>query len=72
VIGSVNVTINGEPRRLPAGATVASVVELLDVGSGARGVAVALDGEVVTRSRWPETELAEGSLVEIVAAIGGG
>ena len=72
MIGSVNVTINGEPRRLPAGATVASVVELLDVGSGARGVAVALDGEVVTRSRWPETELAEGSLVEIVAAIGGG
>jgi sulfur carrier protein len=72
VIGSVNVTINCEPRRLPAGATVASVVELLDVGCGARGVAVALDGEVVTRSRWPETELAEGSLVEIVAAIGGG
>jgi sulfur carrier protein len=72
VIGSVNVTINGEPRRLPAGATVASVVELLNAGTGARGVAVALDGEVVTRSRWPETELAEGALVEIVAAIGGG
>jgi sulfur carrier protein len=68
----MNVMVNGEPRRLPAGATVASVVELLDVGSGARGVAVALDGEVVTRSRWPETELAEGALVEIVAAIGGG
>jgi sulfur carrier protein len=72
VTGGVNVTINGEPRRLPAGATVASVVELLDVGSGARGVAVALDGEVVTRSHWPQTELADGSLVEIVAAIGGG
>jgi sulfur carrier protein len=72
VTGAVNVTINGERRRLPAGATVASVVELLDVGSGARGVAVALDGEVVARSRWPDTELAEGSLVEIVAAIGGG
>ena len=68
----MNVIVNGEPRRLPAGATVASVVELLDVAAGARGVAVALDGEVVTRSRWTDTELREGSLVEIVAAIGGG
>jgi sulfur carrier protein len=68
----VNVTLNGEPRQLPAGATVASVVELLDVGPGARGVAVALDGEVVTRSEWPATELREGALVEIVAAIQGG
>jgi sulfur carrier protein len=68
----VNVTVNGEARRLPPGATVASVLLLLDVTPGARGVAVALDGEVVTRSRWPETELREGSLIEIVAAIGGG
>jgi sulfur carrier protein len=68
----VNVTVNGEARRLPAGATVATVVELLDVGPGARGVAVALDGEVVTRSLWPATELREGALVEVVAAIQGG
>jgi sulfur carrier protein len=68
----VNITVNGEPRRLPAGATVASVVELLSDSPGARGVAVALDGEVVIRSRWTETELREGALVEVVAAIGGG
>jgi sulfur carrier protein len=68
----MNVTVNGEPRRLPAGATVASVVELLDVSPGARGVAVALDGEVVTRSQWPQTALREGALVEVVAAIQGG
>jgi sulfur carrier protein len=68
----VNVTVNGEARLLPAGATVASVVQLLDVAPGARGVAVAVDGEVVSRSNWPQTELREGSLVEVVAAIGGG
>jgi sulfur carrier protein len=68
----MNVTVNGEPRRLQAGATVASVVEMLDVAPGARGVAVALDGEVVTRSRWPQTELRDGSLVEVVVAIQGG
>ncbi len=69
---SVQVTVNGDRRELPAGATVASVVELLAVAPDARGVAVALDGEVVTRSRWPETEVREGALIEIVAAIGGG
>lgn len=68
----MNVTVNGEARQLPAGATVASVVDLLDVAPGARGVAVALDGEVVTRSQWPATELREGALVEVVAAIQGG
>jgi sulfur carrier protein len=68
----MNVTINGEPRRLQAGATVASVVEMLDVAPGARGVAVALDGEVVTRSQWPQTRLCDGSLVEVVVAIQGG
>jgi sulfur carrier protein len=68
----MNVTVNGQPRELPAGATVANVVDLLDVAPEARGVAVALDGEVVTRSRWSATELREGALVEVVAAIGGG
>ncbi len=68
----MNVTVNGEPREVHAGATVASVVDLLDVAPGARGVAVALDGEVVSRGRWAETRLSEGSMVEVVAAIQGG
>lgn len=68
----MNVTVNGESRPLPDGSTVAGVVELLAVAPGARGVAVAVDGEVVSRSRWAHTELSEGSLVEVVAAIGGG
>jgi sulfur carrier protein len=68
----VNATVNGEPRELPAGATVASVLELLDVGGDARGVAVAVDGEVVTRSCWAVTALHDGAAIEVVAAIGGG
>ncbi len=66
------VTVNGERRELTAGATVASVVEQLDVAPGARGVAVALDGEVVTRSRWAQTELGDDARLEVVAAIQGG
>jgi sulfur carrier protein len=68
----VNVTVNGEPRQLPAGATVASVVELLDVTPGARGVAVALDEEIVIRAQWGDTTLHEGARVEVVGAIQGG
>ena len=66
------VTVNGEPRELTAGATVATVIELLDVGPDARGVAVAIDGEVVARSRWAQAEVRDGALIEVVAAIQGG
>lgn len=66
------VTINGQPRELEPSATIASVVELLGSPPGARGVAVALNGEVVARGRWTETALPEGARVEVVSAIQGG
>ena len=68
----MNVIVNGAQREVPPTATVASVVDLLDVAPGARGVAVALNGEVVTRSRWQETPLSEGAQIEVLAAIQGG
>lgn len=68
----MRINVNGEHRQLPDGATVATIVELLDVAPGARGVAVALEGEVVTRGRWAETPLADGARIEVVAAIQGG
>lgn len=73
------VTVNGRPREVPAGATVVSVLELLEAtpgvlaaGPGARGVAVAVDGEVVPRRRWASLTLREGDGVEVLAAIAGG
>jgi sulfur carrier protein len=69
---SVSVTINGEHRELPAGATVASVIESLDNAPEGRGVAVAVEGEVVPRAQWPTTELHEGATVEVVVAVQGG
>jgi len=64
--------VNGARREVPAGATVASIVELLDVAPEARGIAVALNGEVVARGRWHQTELPEGARIEVVAAVQGG
>ena len=66
------ITVNGQPTELPSGATVDSVVRLLDVAPDGRGVAVALNGEVVQRARWQLTKLSAGARIEVVAAIQGG
>jgi sulfur carrier protein len=69
---TVQVTVNGAPRTVPAGATVASVVaELTDHAHG-RGVAVALGGEVVPRGAWSSTPLRDGAQLEVVHAVQGG
>jgi sulfur carrier protein len=47
-------------------------VQSLSVGADARGVAVAVDGEVVRRGEWSSVALSDGSRVEVLAAIGGG
>jgi len=67
----VRVRVNGEERELATGTTVADVVAAL-VGREPRGVAVALDREVVPRGAWPATELAEGQEVEVLEAVAGG
>jgi sulfur carrier protein len=68
----VLVLVNGETQDLSADATLASVVESLHGRPGGRGVAIALDGEVVPRAAWDETRLSDGARVEIVAAVQGG
>jgi len=68
----VTVTVNGSRREMPEGATVASVVAELDLSAGARGVAVAVNGEVVSRTRWSDTKLPPGARIEVLAAIQGG
>jgi thiazole synthase len=68
----VTVELNGERVELAEGASVAEAVARVGVEGQSRGVAVAVDGEVVPRARWEETELREGQAVEVVRAIGGG
>ena len=66
----MNVIVNGEPTELAPGATVEAVLVALEVPD--RGVAVAVDAEVVPRGEWPEHELNEGARVEVLRAIQGG
>jgi sulfur carrier protein len=69
---SMSVTINGDRRELPEGATIASVIASLPGAPEGRGVAVAVEGEVVPRTRWSNTELCDGTRLEIVVAVQGG
>jgi sulfur carrier protein len=66
----MKLVVNGEEHELPAPVTVAGLVERMATGD--RGVAVAVDAEVVPRGEWERTELGEGQKVEILAAIQGG
>lgn len=68
----MTIRLNGEERELPTGATVAAAAALLDVNEDSRGVAVAVDGEVVPRGAWAGTVLSDGARVEVVTAIQGG
>ena len=65
------VTINGERRELDDGATIEVAVRAAGAPDG-RGVAVALDGEVVPRGEWATTEVREGQEVEVLHAVQGG
>ena len=62
----------GAPTEPATGATVKSARAALELPGGARGVAVAVDAEVVPRGEWPARELSEGARVEILRAIQGG
>jgi sulfur carrier protein len=66
----VNVILNGEPVALPEGATVATALAELDLPP--RGIAVALEREVVPRGEWESTALGDGARLEVVHAVQGG
>jgi thiazole synthase len=68
----MRIELNGEVRELPEGATLADAVRESGADRAARGVAAALDGEVVPRGEWEATPLGEGRKVEVLAAIQGG
>ncbi|MFC3608003.1 sulfur carrier protein ThiS [Stutzerimonas tarimensis] len=66
----MHIQLNGEPCELPAGQSLADLIERLQLGG--RRVAVELNLEIVPRSQFASTALTEGDRVEVVHAIGGG
>jgi sulfur carrier protein len=68
----MRVILNGEPRELRDGATVEAAVEVTGAPPEGRGVAAAVDGEVVPRREWSTTLLSDGQHVEVLQAMQGG
>ncbi len=68
----MRVVLNGSAAELADGATVREAIEALDLPAEGRGVAVAVDAEVVPRTQWDTHELNDGARIEILRAIQGG
>ncbi len=66
----MNLTLNGEPRAFDGVTDVAALVAAL--GLDVRKVAVERNLEIVPRSAYGKTPLADGDRIEIVHFIGGG
>jgi sulfur carrier protein len=68
----MTIELNGKPTSMPEGASLADAITALGGDVDRRGVAAAVDGEVVRRPEWEGTMLREGQAVEIVQAVQGG
>ena len=66
----MRISINGDPREVPDGATVSEVLQLLNIRRDA--IAVEVNREIVPRARHESSALREGDAVEIVTFVGGG
>ena len=66
-----SIRINGQDEPLVA-TTLAALLEDKAVDTAQRGIAVALNGAVVPRAAWAQTQLKSGDSVEIVRARQGG
>lgn len=67
---TIRLTLNGQPREMPDGATVD--VAVATVTRQASGVAAAVNGEVVPQRSWAGAALRDGDQVEVVTAVQGG
>ncbi|RYE53793.1 MAG: sulfur carrier protein ThiS [Rhizobiaceae bacterium] len=66
----MNLFLNGEPASVPDAVTVADFLQ--NLGMPEKGVAVERNREIVPKSMYASTRLAEGDRIEIVQFVGGG
>jgi sulfur carrier protein len=64
--------LNGNPHDDCGEQTVAGLLRVLDLEPDARGIAVAIDGEVVARAGWSTVAIPDGARVEVLTAMQGG
>jgi sulfur carrier protein len=64
------ITVNGERREAPQGATVADLLRELNLAAGR--VAIERNRQILPRPQWPNTAIEPGDRYEIVHFVGGG
>jgi sulfur carrier protein len=68
----MDLLVNGEARVSQAATVAQLLTEELEEGHTGRGIAVAVNGEVVPRTEWQDARIHTGDRVEIVRALPGG
>lgn len=66
----MQIRLNGEPREIPEGLNVSSLLAHLGLNPGR--VAIERNLEILPRAEWPTTPVLEGDRFEIVQFVGGG
>jgi sulfur carrier protein len=66
----MEIVINGKPREVPDATSLDRAVAL--ISESASGIAVAVNGDVVSRVAWPRVTLAHGDQIEVLTAVQGG
>jgi len=64
------IVVNGDKSEIAPGSTVRELLELLD--SPKRGVAVAVNSEVIRRGEWDDFVIPDGATIEVLMAVQGG
>ena len=66
----IQLSVNGQVRQLEPGVNIERLLDELELAG--KRIAVEKNGEIVPRSRYADTRLADGDTLEIVVAVGGG
>jgi len=69
--GTIGITLNDRPHALAAPATLLGLLAAAGL-EGRRGIAAAVNGEVVPRAAWAERQLAQRDRVLVIRATQGG
>jgi thiamine biosynthesis protein ThiS len=67
---TIHIVVNGAPKRVPAGLTVASLLSLLEIDGGK--VAVELNRAIIRKKDWAATMVEPDAVIEVVWFVGGG
>lgn len=70
---TIDIVVNGDESRVENGSTLADLLESVNIDvENTRGIAVAVNDEIIRRTDWNKRELNDGDSVELVTARQGG